>query len=68
MACLRNADPEAPSHLDPDLFSHHAKRGHAAMVPAAKEIFQKNFASSSHDGTTMASWQKARLAGSVNYL
>jgi hypothetical protein len=54
MACLRNVDPEAPSHLDPDLFSHHAKRGYVAMVPAAKEFFQENFCARfppwNHDG------------------
>lgn len=43
MACLRGVDPEAPSHVDPDLFSHDPKRSHVAMVPAAKEIFEEKF-------------------------
>jgi hypothetical protein len=40
---LRKVDLESPSRSDPDLFSHHAKRHCAAMVPAGKGFFQKNF-------------------------
>lgn len=41
MEFLRKVDLQAPSRSDPDLFSHDAKRHRVAMVPAAKEIFEK---------------------------
>jgi hypothetical protein len=44
MEFLRKIDLETPSPWAPDLFSHDAKRHLQAMVPAGKEIFQKNFA------------------------
>jgi hypothetical protein len=68
MDFLCDMDLEAPSRSDPDLFSHDAKRHCAAMVPAEKEIFQKNFGLGSLREQRPASWQKARLAGSVNQL
>jgi hypothetical protein len=58
---LHKVEPEAPSHSDPDLFSHDAKRNPAAMVPAAKEIFQKKFCGGSSPGTRQPSWQKGAL-------
>jgi hypothetical protein len=65
---LHKVEPEAPSHSDPDLFSHDAKRNPAAMVPAAKEIFQKNFAAVPRLELASPRGKKARLAGSVNHL